>query len=132
VSNDLTPEPGKAMLVATSLSFALLALVVVPHQLLHHEKALQALYRALGGGWFGPAILAGIVAHELLHALTWALASALRHDHLRFGVNWRYLMPFAHPTAPLTARAYALGSAAPGLVLGVVPGVVGLAAGAGA
>ena len=40
-------------------------------------------------------------------------------------------MPYAHPRRPIPVRAYAVGAAAPGLVLGVAPAIWGLATGYG-
>lgn len=129
---DLSIDPDRAVLVGTPLSILALAAVWAPHRLLHHEDALKALFRALGPWWFGPALLAGIILHELQHAAAWRVAGRLGPGAIRFGVNWRVLMPYAHPTAPMSAHAYALGAAAPGLLLGLAPAIAGLVLGNGA
>lgn len=131
VGRDLSIDPARAAILATPISFATLALVLVPHQLLWGENALKALYRATGGFGFAAAIVGGIVLHEAIHAATWAVAGRLRWRDLRFGVQWRVLMPYAHPLRPLSARAYAVGAAAPGVLLGVLPSLVGVASGRG-
>jgi hypothetical protein len=63
--------------------------------------------------------------------LTWQVSGKLRRSEVRFGIDWRVLMPFAHPCRPLRAQAYAVGAAAPGLLLGVLPAIVGLTLGYG-
>jgi hypothetical protein len=74
-------------------------------------------------------ILPGIVAHELIHALAWAVAAGRPLSAIEVGVRWRTLSPYAHPRAPVTARAYRIGAAMPMLVLGLVPSLAAIALG---
>lgn len=74
---------------------------------------------------------AGVLVHELLHAFAWRLAGAERGS-VSLGFQWKTLTPYAHSSAPMTARAYRIGALAPGVVLGVVPALAGLGLGAGA
>ena len=68
-----------------------------------------------------PATLLGIVAHEAIHAIAWAVASRRSLRAIEVGVQWRQLTPFAHPRDPMAARPYRIGAAMPGLVLGIFP-----------
>lgn len=72
-----------------------------------------------------------IVVHELLHALSWVFLGRKPWSAIRFGVVWKALAPYAHLTEPIEVRAYRWGVAMPGLVLGIVPSVIGLATGSG-
>jgi hypothetical protein len=47
-------------------------------------------------------------------------------------MNWRVLMPYSHPAQPMRVWSYALGAAAPGCVLGLVPALFGVATANGA
>lgn len=132
VATGLSIDPGRATLVGTLVSIVLLLAVWIPHRALYGENAFRELFRATGGWWFAPALLAGIVVHEALHAISWRLAGRLPARSVAFGVNWKVLMPYAHPRLPMPARAYALGAAVPGVVLGLVPAAAGLATGDGA
>lgn len=129
---DLSWDAGRATLISTPIAVALLVAVVLPHYLLHGENPLKELYRALGGWLFAAVIVAGIVVHEAIHAGTWIAAGGLGRGDVAFGVNWKALMPYAHPQRPFAARAYAVGGAMPGIVLGLVPAAIGLATGRGA
>jgi hypothetical protein len=122
-------DPVKVMWWAAPLTIALLVLVLVPHAVLYREDALTALFHALGGWWSALAIFAGIVVHELLHGITMCLLGRLRWADMTFGVNWGAMMPYAHPTGPIQARAYAIGTAMPGVLLGILPAAAGLATG---
>ncbi|HEY8256260.1 MAG TPA: DUF3267 domain-containing protein [Gemmatimonadales bacterium] len=76
-----------------------------------------------------PLIILGIVSHEIIHAVTWAVASRRPLSAIAIGFQWRSLSPYAHPRAPIGARAYRIGAAMPGLVLGLVPAVAAIALG---
>ncbi len=97
--------------------------------------ALSALHRVLWGGggliqdWrFWVLVAAGVFVHEGLHGLGYRLGGA-RRGAVRFGFAWSKLMPYAHCTTPLTARAYRRAVVAPGLLLGLAPLLFGLTSG---
>lgn len=72
-------------------------------------------------------ILAGAIAYEYLHAAGWVLAGVPK-ARVRFGVHWKIVTPYARCTDPVPARAYRIGVLLPGVVLGLVPAVAGVAA----
>ncbi|MFH5832305.1 DUF3267 domain-containing protein [Halalkalibaculum sp. DA3122] len=74
-------------------------------------------------------MLMGIVAHELLHGLTWICVGNKSWSSIKFGVNFSALAPYAHCREPLEVNAYRWGAAMPGLLLGVVPFLAGLTTG---
>ncbi|MEZ4592696.1 MAG: DUF3267 domain-containing protein [Chloroflexota bacterium] len=78
-------------------------------------------------GLFWLAVLGGIVAHELLHGLTWMVAGRKSLRTMTYGVQWKTLTPYAHSSEPLPAWAYRLGVLMPALVLGFAPMLAGLA-----
>jgi hypothetical protein len=73
-----------------------------------------------------PAAVLGILAHEVIHAVSWALASRRRLSDVAVGVQWRSITPYAHPRDPMAARPYRIGAVMPGLVLGVLPAVAAI------
>lgn len=68
---------------------------------------------------------AGIVVHEALHGVAWRLTGAPAGT-VRFGFQLKTLTPYAHCSAALPARSYRIGAATPGVVLGLLPALVGL------
>jgi hypothetical protein len=76
--------------------------------------------------FFFPMFIVGIIFHELIHALTWKIASGHSWNTMKFGVIWKQLTPFAHCTQPMEARAYRIGAAMPGIVLGLLPLILSL------
>ncbi|MEM6785057.1 MAG: DUF3267 domain-containing protein [Bacteroidota bacterium] len=83
-----------------------------------------------GGRWVA-GIALGTVLHEALHGLAWKAASGVSWSSITFGFNWKAFAPYAHCRVPMPARAYRIGAAAPGLVLGLAPALVGVATGWG-
>lgn len=126
---DFSIDPQRGTLLSVPLFFAMIAAVMVPHWLLWRENPIAAALESTG---VLPMILifaAAVVAHEAIHGITWALAARLKQSEIKYGVLWKTLTPYAHPTVPITARAYRIGAAMPGLALGLLPSLVGLATG---
>lgn len=76
-------------------------------------------------------LLCGTVAHELIHGLAWAYFSGRPLRSIRFGFQLKTLTPYAHSKEPMQARAYRIGVVMPGLLLGLLPSLIGLATGNG-
>lgn len=74
-------------------------------------------------------ILVGVVLHELLHGLVWALFASKGFRSISFGVVWEYLTPYCHCKVPLRINQYILGGIAPGIVLGIIPLIYSLVSG---
>lgn len=67
-----------------------------------------------------------IVIHEMLHGLTWRWLSKVKRSDIRYGFQWKTLTPYVHLKVPIRINPYRWGTAMPGLVLGVLPSIVGL------
>jgi hypothetical protein len=74
-------------------------------------------------------LLAGVMAHELLHGLTWACFCTEGLKSVRFGVKWAFLTPYAHCKEALPKRHYQMGTVMPAIVLGIFPLVFSLISG---
>lgn len=68
----------------------------------------------------------GAVVHELLHGLTWAAFCKNGLKSIKYGVHWKMLTPYCHCKEVLPLKAYMLGGMMPGLVMGILPTIVGL------
>lgn len=129
---DRSVDSGSALFAGTSISLFLAGSIVILHHLLHGQEPLSALYSALGLWWLIVATAAGIAIHEAIHAAGWIVAGKMHPAEIRVGIDWRMLVPYAHPCRPITVRAYAAGVAAPAVVLGLFPALAGLVLGRGA
>ncbi len=73
--------------------------------------------------------ITGVVLHEAIHGLVWALRGTRSFSTIKFGMNIRALAPYAHATVPMSASAYRLGAFSPAFVLGVIPSIAGIVTG---
>jgi hypothetical protein len=80
---------------------------------------------------FLPALVVGVVAHEVIHGMSWALLGGKPMASIRFGMQWKVLTPYAHCSEPMPASVYKWGAAMPAIVLGMIPAFFGLAIGNG-
>jgi hypothetical protein len=76
-------------------------------------------------------VLLGVLLHELIHGLSWAWFGKKPLSAIKYGINLKALAPYAHCNQPLDIRAYRLGAIMPGLLLGVLPAILGIVSGAG-
>lgn len=76
-------------------------------------------------------ITGGIVIHEGLHAAAWSLFGNKPWSAFTFGFSLMGMAPYAHCSEPMRAGAYRIGVLAPGLLLGILPYLIGLMGGAG-
>lgn len=68
--------------------------------------------------------LAGIILHELLHALGWVFFTKNKWKSIKFGFKWEFFTPYCHCKEPLQKCHFMLGAALPCLVLGLVPTII--------
>lgn len=71
----------------------------------------------------------GAVVHELLHGLTWAVFCKNGLKSIKYGVYWKMLTPYCHCKEVLPLRHYMIGGMMPGLVMGLLPALAGIAMG---
>jgi len=70
--------------------------------------------------------LIGIILHELIHGITWAIFAKKGFKSIRFGVLWKMLTPYCHCKEPLLLKHYILGAIMPAVILGFIPALYSL------
>ena len=75
------------------------------------------------------AVIIGAFAHELIHMACAVYFGKIGLDDLRFGIDLKTLSPYFHCKIPLEVTVYRKVSAMPGILLGLVPSLVGLITG---
>ena len=65
------------------------------------------------------------VVHELIHGVTWSRFTKKGFKDIEFGVISKYLTPYCTCSQPLTKWEYITGALMPGLLLGIVPCIIG-------
>ena len=71
----------------------------------------------------------GIVVHELIHGITWAMFAKDGFKSIKFGVLWKMLTPYCHCKEPLTVRQYIIGAITPAIFLGFIPSTLAIVVG---
>ena len=74
-------------------------------------------------------LLVSIGVHEWLHAAAFVRIGKVAKTAVQYGFSWKGMAPYAHCKAPMNASAYRIAVLLPGLLLGIVPGLLGVAAG---
>ena len=67
------------------------------------------------------SIIIGIVLHELIHGLTWALFVKERLGAIKFGFIKKHLTPYCHCKGFLRVKHYIIGAIMPAILLGILP-----------
>ena len=75
---------------------------------------------------YGFALLFGILVHELIHMLAWAIFARKPLSVFKLGFQWKTLTPYAHCKEPMDIHPYRIGSLAPGLLLDILPWIISL------
>ncbi len=68
----------------------------------------------------------GIVAHELIHGIFFAIYAKKGIRSVKFGVLWKMLTPYCHCKEPLQIKHYKIALLAPLVFLGLIPAVISL------
>jgi hypothetical protein len=72
------------------------------------------------------AIVASIATHELIHGLSWVIFGHKTFSAIKFGFQWKTLTPYAHLKEPIEVSVYRIGTFMPGLILGILPYILGI------
>lgn len=126
-------EATVSMLVANLMALVMIPLAVglfwLPYRWLWGDLTFVILFDSFFTNLllFLLIFLLSVIVHELLHAIGFRLAGGVPFNRIKFGFSWAGLAPFAHCQEPLRASAYRISVMLPGLVLGVLPGLLGVA-----
>lgn len=71
-------------------------------------------------------IILGIILHELIHGVTWALFAKKGFKSIKFGVFWKMLTPYCHCKVPLKVKHYIFGAITPAIFLGIIPAIIAI------
>lgn len=118
-----------SLLWANLFSLVLLVLLLLAGFFLMHLFWPSVDFNLGSGGMLLLLVVffVGIVVHELIHGLTWMMATRKGFSHLSFGVIM--MSPYCHIDVPMPKRQYVAGALMPLLLLGVLPAMAALAVG---
>lgn len=67
----------------------------------------------------------GVIAHELIHGIFWALFTKKGFGSIKFGILKQYFTPYCHCKEPLKVKHYIIGAIMPAVILGFIPIIIG-------
>lgn len=128
IAYDATVPMNAANLMAILMLPIAFLLFWLPYWVVWQGWPFAAFFDSSVGGFTTLLIVFGlsIVVHELLHALGFWLVGGVAWRRIKFGFSWKGFAPYAHCRDPLQTTAYRISVLLPGLLLGMVPGVVGV------
>ncbi|GAB4578025.1 MAG: hypothetical protein Fur0022_07570 [Anaerolineales bacterium] len=131
---DLSISMGKAGLYSLILSLPIAFLQGWAFAARWGWEAFRVGFDALYGNLFQflAIFIVGVVVHEVIHGLAWAYFGKKPLSAIKFGFQWATFTPYAHCKEPMEVNAYRIGALMPGLVLGFLPALIGIATGWGA
>lgn len=121
IERDLSLAPTQAHIATLPAALPGLLMIFLFGAIHGWSEMSLGLRELFEPAFFFPALILGVVAHELIHGATWAAFAPEGWKNIKFGFNLKALMPYANCKAPLRARHYRLGGLMPGLLLGVLP-----------
>jgi hypothetical protein len=68
-------------------------------------------------------IIFGIIIHEVIHGVTWALFTEKGFKSISFGFLWKELTPYCHCSEPMPVQHYISGAMMPAVILGFIPSI---------
>jgi hypothetical protein len=71
-----------------------------------------------------PLLIFGIIAHELIHGLLFALYAEKGLKSVRFGIVWKMLTPYCHCKEAVKVKFYIIVALFPAIILGLIPIVI--------
>jgi len=131
----LTIDIVKANIFAILLAIPVALIYGIPYVLLWHNK-IGAASQSSGNIFHGVnmliitgIMLLGIVVHELIHGVTWAIYAKRGFRSIRFGIMLKLLTPYCHCKEALQVKHYIIGAIMPAIILGLLPAIYGIATG---
>ena len=124
---ELTVSIVKANIFAVALLIPLLILGI--GLLLLRGPDWQEGFRSLNPLLFLVLFVALIVAHELIHGLSWSIFTPRHWKDVEFGFMKQYLTPYCTCRVPLAKGQYIFGALMPLVLLGLIPMLAGILTG---
>ena len=121
-----TIKMGKANLLALLYGIPMIAILILPYYLLYGAESTNELRAFFKFSIFIPSIIIGIIVHEAIHGLTWAIAAKIPISEIKFGFQIKTFTPYAHCKVPINIVTYRTGTVMPFLILGIAPYIYSL------
>lgn len=126
VKKDLTVSVLLANVLALFAALPFIAVFVLLFCMLFNISGKEIDIGLIDFVVFYLAFFLSIVVHELIHGLFWGIGASKHFKSIEFGVIWKMLTPYCTCLEPLSKGRYILGTAMPGVILGILPSIISL------
>ncbi|MCQ4035900.1 DUF3267 domain-containing protein [Kaistella montana] len=120
----------KANLVALKYLLLFVIIFAVPFFLIWQNSFSKASFSSdyIFVKLFSPVVgmILGIIAHELIHGMFFAMYAKQGFKSIKFGILWKMLTPYCHCKEPLQIKHYKIALLAPFVILGIIPSIISL------
>ena len=123
--HELTVDINKASIFAVVLTFLLFFIGYGLFFLINHRFDFSEFRFSV----LLIVFLILVVVHELIHGGCWSIFTPNHFKDIAFGIMMPYLSPYCTCMAPLTKPRHIFGTVMPLILLGIIPTVIGIAAG---
>lgn len=125
---DVTLSFGKANGLALLMIPIAIGLFILPYYFFWGEIAFDKLAQLDTINWILLLLLflGSTFVHEALHAVGYTAVGGAAWSDVQFGFSWQGLAPYAHCRVGMSASAYRTAVILPALILGILPGLLGL------
>ena len=117
---------GLLLLIPIVLVFGVPFLFIWKNELLNMQDIMKTFIENKIFLKVPVVLIIGIIAHELIHGIVWAIFAKKGFKSIKFGVLWKMITPYCHCKEPLKVKHYIMGAIAPAIILGVIPAIVSL------
>lgn len=122
-----TISMAKANFLGLIFGILLVGILALPYYLMYGPASTGQARQFAAFSIFNPSVVIGIMVHEAIHGMTWAMAAKVPMSQIKFGFQFRTITPYAHCKVPISMRAYRTGTLMPFLILGLAPWMYALA-----
>ncbi|QQS37844.1 MAG: DUF3267 domain-containing protein [Ignavibacteriales bacterium] len=129
---DLSVSMLAANLYSIPIVLLVSAFTVTPFLLIWGMKPFRTGFNEFSNLFvFIPAVLIGVVLHEIIHAVSWKYLGRKSWDTIKIGFQWETITPYAHCSEPVNVKVYRAGTIAPVIILGFIPVLIATISGNG-
>lgn len=133
MKKELTIDTNRANVIALMLGVVIIIVLIIPFILLNVGSFELPALKAELKFWAHPlgviivlvAMSGGIVVHEFIHGLTFAIFAKAGFKSVKFGIL-KPFTPYCHCKEPLKAWQYRISTIMPAIVLGLIPWAIAM------
>lgn len=115
---DLSVSMARANIIVLFVGIPVVALQFALFSFIHPDLDQSLTWNFIV---FLVTLIAGVIFHELIHGITWAIVGCKPWTSIKFGFQMATFTPYCHLKEPVKVNPYRIGAFMPGFILGILP-----------